>query len=310
MILTVTLNAAIDKRYVVGDFLENEVNRVSECRYFAGGKGLNVSRCARIIGAQIVATGFAGGHAGKFITDEIGKQGVEPDFVMVQGESRSCINIFDTVRRTQTEFLEPGFTVGKDDCDRFIAKYNELLPKCNVVTISGSVPKGVDENMYPLLVQKARENGKKVIVDTSGKLLTEIIKHKPNMIKPNVDEIKMITGKDINSEEDIIAAGMKLIEEGIEQVVVSLGGDGAILIRADGVYKSIVPKIETVNTVGCGDCMTAGFAIAFENKMKPESALRFAAAAASAAAMTEETGMLRRVDMYDLLEKIIIRKIG
>lgn len=308
MILTVTLNAAIDKRYVVNDFRVDEVNRASECAYFAGGKGLNVSRTATIAGAKVLATGFVGGHAGEYILEELEKQNIEADFIKVQGESRSCLNIYDAVNKTQTEILEPGVTISVDDFRLFMVKYDSLLSKCDVVAMSGSVPKGLDVDVYPALVKLAKEKGKKVITDTSGALLKEVIKHGPNMIKPNADEIKMLTGKSVNNEAELIEAGNLIVKGGVEQVVISLGGDGALLIREDCVYKAIVPKIYTVNTVGCGDCMTAGFAMAFEQKMSPKDALRHASAMASAAAMTEETGFLRMSDYEELKDKIVIEK--
>lgn len=111
MILTVTLNAAIDKRYVVDDFKVGEVNRVKECSYVPGGKGLNVSKPASIYGAEVVATGFVGGHAGNYIEDALNPFGIRGDFYHVDAESRSCINIWDEINHVQTEFLEPGFTL-------------------------------------------------------------------------------------------------------------------------------------------------------------------------------------------------------
>ena len=309
MILTVTLNAAIDKRYVVNDFKIDEVNRTSQCEYAPGGKGLNVSRAATIMGVKNMATGYVGGHAGDFIAEEIEKQGVTTDFVKVAGESRSCINIFDAVNKTQTEFLEPGVTITEDDEKRFLENYDGLLKKADVIAVSGSVPKGVGTDFYPILVKKAHDAGKKIIVDTSGSLLTEVVKAKPNMIKPNTDEIKMITGKDINSSADLIEAGKELVGSGIEQVVISLGADGALLFRKEGVFKAVVPKIDAVNTVGCGDCMTAGFAIAFEKGLSPEESLRLASATSTAAAMTEATGFFRMEDFDKLKKEIKIEKL-
>ena len=195
MILTVTLNAAIDKRYVVENYQVGEVNRVKECAYVAGGKGLNVSKTAAIAGAEVLATGFVGGHAGAYITEAVEKQGVATDFIQVKGESRSCINIYDTVNKTQTEFLEPGVVVSEEEQRAFYLKFDQLLAKCDVVAMSGSVPKGIGTDMYPKLVAMAKAAGKKIIVDTSGALLEEAVKAKPNMVKPNIDEIRLLTGK-------------------------------------------------------------------------------------------------------------------
>ena len=309
MILTVTLNAAIDKRYVVDNYQVGEVNRVKECAYVAGGKGLNVSKTATIAGAQVLATGFAGGHAGAYIIEAVEAQGVATDFIQVKGESRSCINIYDTVNKTQTEFLEPGVVVSEEEQRAFYLKFDQLLAKCDVVAMSGSVPKGVGTDMYPKLVGLAKAAGKKIIVDTSGALLTEVVKAKPNMIKPNIDEIRLLTGKQILDREELIEAGIELQGSGIERVVISLGADGSLMFVEEGVYQAIVPKIDAVNTVGCGDCMTAGFAISFERGMSPEEALRFASATSAASAMREETGYFETEDMKALFDQIEIKKI-
>lgn len=309
MILTVTLNAAIDKRYVINDFKTDEVNRARECAYYAGGKGLNVSRAATIAGARVLATGFVGGHAGEYILEELAKQEIEADFVKVAGESRSCLNIYDAVNKTQTEILEPGVTISMADLQRFMMKYESLLDGCDVVSISGSVPKGLGTDVYPALVKMAKNKGKKVICDTSGKLLEEVIKHGPNMIKPNADEIQMLTGKSVDCESDLIEAGREIVRGGVEQVVISLGSAGALMIREEGVYKAVVPKINAVNTVGCGDCMTAGFAMAFEQGMSPLDALKHASAVASAAAMTEKTGFLRMSDYDSILDQIVVGEL-
>ena len=309
MILTVTLNAAIDKRYVVDNYQVGEVNRVKECAYVAGGKGLNVSKAATIAGAKVIATGFVGGHAGEYIVEAVEKQGVMTDFVRVSGESRSCINIYDTLNKTQTEFLEPGVVVEEEEQRAFCLKFDQLLTKCDVVAISGSVPKGVGTDMYPMLVRLAKKAGKKVIVDTSGMLLEEAVKAKPDMIKPNIDEIRLLTGKQILDREELIEAGIELQKSGIERVVISLGADGSLMFVNERVYQAVVPKINAVNTVGCGDCMTAGFAISFERVMTPEEALRFASATSAASAMREETGYFDSADMEALFHQIEIKKL-
>ena len=195
MILTVTLNAAIDKRYVVDDFKAGEVNRVRECSYVPGGKGLNVSKPASIYGAEVVATGFVGGHAGNYIEDALKPFGIKGEFYHVDAESRSCINIWDEVNHVQTEFLEPGFTLTEEDFRGFEKKFTELVKDADVVSMSGSVPKGLDGTAYQRLVKIVKEAGKPVILDTSGKLLEMGIEACPTLIKPNIDEIRMLTGK-------------------------------------------------------------------------------------------------------------------
>ena len=310
MILTVTMNAAIDKRYVVDGFQEGEVNRVVSCNYTPGGKGLNVSKPAAIAGAEVVATGLAGGYAGGYIVNALKEFGIKSDFYLLDRESRSCINIWDTQKQKQTEFLEPGFVVTKAEFQSFMEKYEQLVQKAGVVSISGSVPKGLDGTAYQEIVAAAKKAGKKVILDTSGKLLNMGIEAKPTMVKPNIDEIRMLTGSRCDSQEELIAAAREIHQAGIEVVVISLGGDGSLLVCGEGVYRAVVPKIDAVNTVGCGDSMIAGFAIGFERGLSITETHKLASAISAAAAMREETGFFVMEDMEKIASQISIQKIA
>ena len=309
MILTVTLNAAIDKRYVVEGFRTGEVNRVKECTYVPGGKGLNVSKPASIYGAEVVATGFAGGHAGAYIEDALKPFGIRSAFYHVDAESRSCINIWDEVNQVQTEFLEPGFTLTEEDFAGFEAKFRQLVQEAKVVAMSGSVPKGLDGTAYQRLVKIVKDAGIPVILDTSGKLLEMGIEAIPTMIKPNIDEIRMLTGKRCDDISEIIEAARAIHERGVKIVAVSLGADGSLAVGDDGIFRARGPKIDAVNTVGCGDSMIAGFALGLSKGLPLEETLRLASAISAAAAMREETGFFVMEDMEKLLPQIEITRL-
>lgn len=311
MILTVTLNAAIDKRYVVEEYKPGQVNRVKECAYTPGGKGLNVSKPASIAGAEVVATGFVGGYSGKYIEAALAPFGIQSEFYHLEAESRSCINIWDEKNQQQTEFLEPGFAVSEEEFQGFLEKFRQLVKKASVVTMSGSAPKGVPVDCYKRMVEICKEESRKVILDTSGALLEKGITALPTMIKPNQDEIKMLTGKACDSVEDIMEAATKLHKTGIEIVAVSLGGDGCIVACKDGIYRGVVPKIDAVNTVGCGDAMIAGFALGLAENASIEDTIRKASAISAASAMHEETGIFCMEDMERILPQVqIIKEIS
>ncbi len=309
MILTVTLNAAIDKRYVVEKFGTGQVNRVKECAYTPGGKGLNVSKPAAIAGARVVATGFAGGHAGDYIEEALQPFGIQSAFYHLAAESRSCINIWDEKNQTQTEFLEPGFTVSEHDFLCFLEKFQDLVKEADVVAMSGSVPKGLDGRAYQQLVKVCRDAGKKVILDTSGKLLEMGIEACPTMIKPNLDEIRMLTGKDCDRLEDMVEAAREVHKSGVELVAVSLGSEGSFVVCQEGTYRAKVPKIDAVNTVGCGDSMIAGFALGMSQGLSVPETLRLASAVSAAAALRKETGFFVMEDMERILSEVEITKI-
>lgn len=304
---TVTLNAAIDKRYVVQTLRPSEVIRVLDCTYSAGGKGLNVARVARLAGAQVLATGFLGGHAGDFIAEQLALQDIHHDFVRVEGESRSCINISDAAGTT-TELLEPGIVVHDEDLECLSETYRSMVERVDVVVLSGSAPRGCPPDIYVGLVLSAQAQGKPVLLDSSGDLLRRGVEASPSLVKPNADEARSLMGS--ARDADAVGLARALVAAGIERVVLSRGAQGAVLVTADGAFIAAAPSVTPVNTVGCGDAMVAGLALGLGAALAPDDLLRLAVAMGSAAAMSPETGSFRMTDLDDLLrEGITVRHL-
>lgn len=292
MITTVTFNPAIDKRYYVEGISIGKVQRVDEVENTAGGKGLNVSRVASILGEEVVATGFIGGTNGQFIADELQKSGIRSKFQQIEGQTRCCLAIIDTYGN-QTEFLEPGPEIKQKDYEEWLKVYEELLDNSSVVIASGSLPRGLKVNAYAEIIEMANKRGIKFLLDTSGEPLLQGINAKPYFIKPNMDEIKLITGKDINTEKDIIKAVLCLNEKGIELVTVSMGKKGSISGYKGQLIKAVLPEIKAVNSVGSGDSFTAGIAVSYNKGMNIIDSIRFASACGAANAMESRTGFVR-----------------
>lgn len=309
MITTVTLNASIDKAYHMKEAIENgTVMRVAQCRNSAGGKGLNVARVIKLCGAQVQATGLVGGYNGRYLEALLDQDGIAHNFGKVNGETRSCINILDPAYGS-TEYLEPGFTVSEEELNTYLTQFAEIIKDSDVVTISGSAPSGVSKDVYQKLVEIVKAAGKLVILDTSGELLKNGIEAQPTMVKPNRDEIEALFGIKVNSREDVITYAKKIYEKGIPYVVISLGGDGALLVCAEGIYQAVPPKVDVVNTVGCGDSMVGAFAVALEQKKQPREALRYAASVATANALSPNTGDFDPAVMEKLLNQTEIREV-
>lgn len=309
MISTVTLNVSIDKAYKIKGSVESgKVIRVLECNNTAGGKGLNVSRVISICGEEVLATGFVGGHCGALVEELLENDNIKNQFTHVNSETRSCINILDE-NNISTEFLEKGSYVNENEIDKFIEDFNKIIDNSNIITISGSVPQGVPTDIYATLIKMIKDKNKKVILDASGDLLKEGIKALPTMIKPNSEEMENLLGISINNREEVIKSAIKLYESGIELVVVSLGGDGALLVCEEGVYHGKPPKIKVVNTVGCGDSMVAAFAVAMERGYSNTDSLKYAVSISAANAMTFSTGNFNSKDADSIFENTIIEKI-
>jgi tagatose 6-phosphate kinase len=301
MILTVTLNPSVDKNYFVDKLALGEVVRVRECNQTAGGKGINVAKVANLLGEQTVATGFTGGHTGNFINSFLVKAGIKTSFITVNNETRTCININDYMSGKQTELLEPGTEVTVEKQQEFLKHYTEIIKGCDIVAISGSVPKGIDENMYPELIKIAKQAGKRVILDTSGKLLKAGIDACPHIVKPNKTEMIELIGRDIQTKEEIISAAFEIKAKGIETVIVSLGKDGAVFITGNEVYQGTTPDIKIVNTVACGDSLVAGFATGLRRNLSIIDTIKLAMAVSTANALRKETGFFIQEDLDRLL---------
>ncbi len=309
MILTVTMNPAIDKRYTVDGFNVGAVNRVTECLPVPGGKGINVAKNIALLGENVTATGLLGGHAGAYVAERLRQYGVDEEFTRFNGETRTCINIKDTRSGTQTELLEPGDAVGAEYVAAFYERFEQLAAKADVVTVSGSVPKGVGTSVYSQLIGTAKRLNKPILMDTSGELLSSAVSAVPTLIKPNTDEITQLTGSFADDPLTIIRAAWSLHERGIPYVAVSLGKDGVIFVCGEGIYKGVPADVPVVNTVGCGDSMLASFAVGLARRMNIEDMLRLSLAVSSANAMREETGYFVMSDMERLLDKVEVTKI-
>ena len=310
MITTVTLNVSVDKAYYIkGIVVPGTVARVQKCVNSAGGKGLNVSRIIDFCGEEVLATGFAGGFNGAYVEDMLKKDGIPSRFTKTQSETRSCINIL-AEDESSTEYLEPGAPVSEEEIQQFLEDFDRIVDESDIITISGSIPAGVQKDIYATLVKMIKNKGKKVILDTSGDYLKEGIKAGPTMIKPNDEELEALLGIKIENRYQTIDAAKEMREKyGIEYVVVSLGGDGALVVCEEGIFHGKPPKLKAVNTVGCGDSMIAGFALGLSEGLSLEETLRRASAISAAAAMREETGFFVMEDMEKLLPQIAIQRL-
>ena len=310
MILTVTLNTSIDKLYLVESIHPETVMRVKEVHNTAGGKGLNVSRVAAKLGEPVTATGFVGGFNGQYLESLISQPLVRCAFTHVQGETRSCINCWDLSNGHSTEYLEPGQPVMQEDIGRFLSDFSARLPEADVVTISGSVPRGVPEDFYCELIRLCRAAGVPVLVDTSGSRLIAAVKKKPDFIKPNEDEIAQLTGHYILNREEAVQALSELHTSGIPYVVLSMGEDGALLGCDRGVFHGRPPKITPRNTVGCGDSMVAGFAVGFARRLPIDETFRMALAVSAANALSLFTGDFDPANYERLYPDVRIEKLS
>ncbi len=306
MITTVTMNAALDKAYFMKTQIVNgTVMRLDSCRTSAGGKGVNVARAAARCGAKVKATGLAGGFNGQQLEALLDKDGIAHQFWHVESETRCCINILDQ-EYGSTEYLEPGCEISASEEQQFMQRYPDIIQDSHVVTISGSIPRGMKKDIYGRMVTVAKAMGKAVILDSSGETLKQGIQSCPTVVKPNQEEIEQLFGIKIHSMQDVIRYAERIRKIGIPYVVTSLGKEGALLVCEEGVFHGKPPEVEVVNTVGCGDSMVGAFAVALERKFEAKKSLRYAVAVATANAMSPNTGDFDPENLENLLEQVAV----
>ncbi|MBS4535750.1 1-phosphofructokinase [Clostridium sp. D2Q-14] len=308
MIGTVTLNPAVDRRYLIEKLDLNIVERTSDYSATAGGKGLNVSRVLRLFGEEVLAFGFLGGSEGIFISNEIQKLGINSHFVEIEGSTRTCLNIMDK-EGNNIEVLEKGPQIDNESIDKLLIEFKRNISSLDVITISGSLPLGVENNIYGKLIEVGNKEGVKTILDTSNKVLLDNLKFSPYLVKPNKKEIENIAGFKLKDEEDIIRAGNKVLELGARNVAISLGSMGMYFIGEEGNFKVNIPEIKVKNPVGSGDSSVAGFAYGLAKGLDINEVFKIANGCGMANAMEKETGYIDFEVMKKLVEDIQVIKI-
>lgn len=310
MILTVTLNAAVDKTYTVEDFAVDRVHRPSSWRITAGGKGINVARVYREVGGEALVTGFVGGHNGEHILEGLRAEGIKSDLVRIEGESRVCIAILDPPRGTQTELNEVGPEISPDELQRFRLKFESLLPGTEFVVLSGSTPSGVPDGIYAELIEVAKHYKVRSVLDSSGAPLAEGLKARPFMAKPNVHELSDIVGRQLATVEEAAETAAQLSREEVEVVVVTLGRDGSLAGARGEVWWARPPEIKFLSAVGSGDAFAAAFIFALSEGQSVREAVRIGTAAGAANAMSFGAGYCRRENIYRLAEQVEVTELA
>lgn len=307
MIVTITLNPSIDRRYIVDGFEKGKVFRAKDVQYTPGGKGLNVSKVIKAFNEPVMATGFLGGRSGDYIKEMLDKIGIKHKFIPINGETRSCLAILSD-DGTQTEVLERGPSISGEEVLKFYDLYRNIIRDSEIICASGSLPQGLPVDTYRDLILMAKEQGKRFFLDTSGDALKYGIEASPFLVKPNKEELESLMGCLITSEEDIKRSVKYIMENGVEIVVVSLGKSGSMVFYDGYYYKVKVPSVEAVNPVGSGDSMIAGFAVSTLRDYDFEYQLKIAAACGTANAMEAETGKVDMANMKKIMNEIKIEK--
>lgn len=306
MIYTVTCNPSLDYHIKLDNLQIGDLNRAKDESVVVGGKGINVSMVLKQLQCESKALGFVAGEIGNTILTLLEKQEIASDFVVLK-EGNSRINVKLNAAGCETEINGLGPAVFMKDLQQFEDKLSQLQ-KGDTLVISGSMAKGMPTDFYANLANLAKNKGAKVIVDTTGEALKRVCVYHPFLVKPNVAELSQLFREPVTSTTDAIFLGEKLQHLGAQNVIVSMGKEGALLLCSDGThYYAKAPKGDVIQTIGSGDSLVAGFIAGCEKGLNRKEAFLLGVAAGSASAFSAQ--LADRVNVEKLYKQIEAEKV-
>jgi 1-phosphofructokinase family hexose kinase len=312
MIITVTLNAAIDKTLEVPNFRLGRRHRSVEQTTMAGGKGVNVARALKRLGQPVIATGLAGGPTGTRIVEQLTEESILNDFVRIREESRSNTAVTDPTTGEQTEINERGPAVSAQEVELFCDKLLYLARGAQICVFAGSMPRRIEPTLYADLIRELRKLGVTTIVDTDGDPLRQAVRAEPSVVSPNVLEAEELVGHEFNDDEDRLIAVREMTELGAREAIMT-SDDGCFAKVADEggsqLYRVRVDPLETYSAVGSGDAFLAGYVAARYTGRPPAECLRFGVACGAESTQHIGAGMLDPREAERLESEIAVEAV-
>ena len=304
MIYSVTLNPSIDFIVRVKDFQLGETNRAYEDNFFAGGKGIMVSKLLKNVKTDCVNLGFLGGFTGTFIEQNLKKLNILSEFVTVNENTRVNVKL---KTETETEINCQGPKISDSEKEEFLDKIRKIKSD-DFVILSGSVPSNLGNDFYITIIEILNKNGVKFTLDSSGETFSKSLKYKPFLIKPNKDELKEYARIEFKNNQEIVNYVRENLVDKAEHVIISLGGEGALYIdkKFSLFAYPLRVKENVVNTVGAGDSVVAGFVNYMLKHNDVDRAFRFAVACGTATSFSEDIGELNFIE--EIYNKLVIER--
>jgi len=313
MIITVTLNAAIDKTLAVPNFRLGRRHRAVEQTAMAGGKGVNVARALRALGQPVIATGIAGGPTGTRIVEHLTDEGILNDFVRIREESRTSTAVVDPTSGEQTEINEHGPHVSEAELDLFVDKLLYLAKGAAVCVFAGSLPRGVDAGLYGRLIEEMRRLGVTTVLDAEGEPLLVATRKGPDVVTPNELEAEGLVGREFADSDDRRRALEEMVEMGAREGVMTLP-DGCIAVLGEGsdrqLYRATLEPLEPVSSVGSGDAFLAGFVAARYAGRDDLDSLRFAVACGAESTQHFGAGQVEQREVERMVPEVRLESLA
>ena len=308
MIITVTLNAAIDKTLAVPNFRLGRRHRAVEQTAMAGGKGVNVARALKALGQPVIATGVAGGPTGTRVIEQLTDEAILNDFVRIREESRTSTAVVDPTSGEQTEINEHGPAVAPAELELFVDKLLYLGKGAEVCVFSGSLPRGLDDDLYARLVEELNRMGVVTVLDSEGEPLRLATRAGPAFVTPNELEAEELVGHEFDGEEDRRAAMTEMVELGAREAIMTLS-DGCLGLLDGRLYRASFEPLEPVSAVGSGDAFLAGFVAARYGGSEGDECLRFAVACGAESTQHFGAGVLNPREAERLRSEVAVEAL-
>ncbi len=312
MIITVTLNAAIDKSLSVPSFRLGRRHRTVEQRTMPGGKGVNVARSLKTLGRPVIATGFAGGATGTRIVEQLTEESILNDFVRIREESRTNTSVHDPTTGTQTEINERGPEVTAKEAELFRDKLLYLASGAEIVVFAGSLPRGLEPAIYADLIRELKRMNVTTVVDAEGEPMRLAVRAEPHVVSPNVLEAEELVGHEFHDEADRIVAVGELCGLGARESIVTLPDGCVASVLVDGrpeLHRVWIEPREAVATVGAGDAFLAGYVSARYAGSAPSECLRFGVACGAESTQRLGAGLIDPKGAERLLAEVDVERI-
>lgn len=307
MIITVCMNPSFDKTASVDTLATGGLNRLRDVRVDVGGKGVNVAVVLKRLGVPVSCVGCLGERGRESFLQMIRQEGVPFDYLPMPGEVRTNLKLLDNSTRAITEFNEPGISMDSAQLEDFLTLLGEKAGESEYVVLSGRLPEGCAEATYQRCLKTLE--GKKCVLDCAGETLLHGVKERPFLIKPNLPEIEGIMKKELRTLRGLRDAALFLIEYGAQNVIISMGKYGAMLVSRTDTFFAPALMVEARSTVGAGDAMIGGVLAGLSRGESLAESFRWGVAAGAASVMTDGTQLLRRPDFEALLPKVTVQEV-
>lgn len=307
MITAVCMNPAFDRTVTVDALMPGRVNRIRDARTDMGGKGVNVVVVARRLGLEAQCVGCMGREGAERFAAMMDKEGLPHSFLTIPGTLRTNTKVVSLDGSGVTELNEPGAALAADTLEQFFRLAEEAAGHSSMAVVTGSLPPGCPEGTYRALI---RRMGVPCILDVGGRELLLGAEAGPLLVKPNIHELEAALGERLSARAEVVRGARKLLALGAQNALISMGGDGALMVTTEGAWYALPVPVEVKSTVGAGDAMVGGVLAGLSEKPGDmRHALAWGAAAGAASVMTEGTQLIRPEDVAPLLERVQIQEV-